>query len=531
MSAYGSNFFERFREGSRRSARAVVPLVLDLVGPRSVVDVGCGMATWLAVFRELGVEDVLGIDGDYVDRGGLEIPVERFVAADLERPPVFDRRFDLVMSLEVAEHLSPEHADAFVDLLTRLGPAVLFSAAIPGQGGVRHLNEQWPEYWAELFRRRGYVPVDCVRPRVWRNPDVEFWYAQNILMFAAETYLATHERLRSELDATRQSQLSVAHPDCYRESIRKRAQHSVPVSVIIPCYKQAHYVGEAIESALSQGYPNLEIVVVDDGSPDDVRAVVDRYRSVRYVRQENRGLSGARNTGIRESTGDFLVFLDSDDLLLPNAIERGVEQLNARPHCAFVAGRMSVIAADGSPLEPWRAYPAFEDKHAQLLINHCDIYPLVVMYRRSAVEAVGGFNTSLRSLEDWDIDLSLAFRHDFHLYNEEIAEYRRHGTNMSSNVAVMMKSHVTMMRRHRRRIRSNRKYAAAYREAVRTRYEWFRQPLLEELRLHLQSRQWSQVARDVAFLMRYDPPLLPEWAMRRLYRLVMRVSRTVPTGG
>src|SRR5918993_3371746 len=125
------------------------------------------------------------------------------------------------------------------------------------------------------------------------------------------------------------------------------------VTVVIPCYNQAHFLGEAIESVLSQSYPNFEVVVVDDGSTDDTSEVASRYpQKVRLIRQENRGLAGARNTGIGHARGEYLVFLDADDRLLPEALEAGGRELEAHPECAFVSSRRDNITADGSPFPP-----------------------------------------------------------------------------------------------------------------------------------------------------------------------------------
>ena len=172
---YSPEFFEELREGARRSARAVIPAVLEYVRPASVIDVGCGTGAWLSVFREAGVEDVWGIDGAYVDIGPSRSP-ERFLARDLARPFAMGRRFDLVLSLEVAEHLPPESAEAFVRSLAGLGPVVLFSAAAPYQGGTHHVNERWPAYWASRFEAAGLLAVDCLRLRFWADEDVEWWY-------------------------------------------------------------------------------------------------------------------------------------------------------------------------------------------------------------------------------------------------------------------------------------------------------------------------------------------------------------------
>ncbi len=130
-------------------------------------------------------------------------------------PLPLERTFDLVVSLEVAEHLPPESAPAFVGSLARLGPAVLFSAAIPYQGGEHHLNEQWPDYWAELFEQNGFVAIDCVRRNVWSDERVLYWYAQNTLLFVREEMVSGNEALVRELDRTSRSMLSVVHPTRY----------------------------------------------------------------------------------------------------------------------------------------------------------------------------------------------------------------------------------------------------------------------------------------------------------------------------
>jgi SAM-dependent methyltransferase len=212
---YTENFFKGIQEGSYRSAKEIVPLILELVQPRSVIDIGCGAGTWLSIFKEFGIEEICGVDGDYVDAKILKIPKEQFLSLDLSKPFHLGRQFDLVLSLEVAEHLPSESADIFIDSLTRLGPVILFSAAIPHQGGTQHINEQWPEYWVELFQHRGYVAIDCLRKKIWKNPDVESWYAQNMLMFVQKDQLDASPLLKREFENTAVSQLSIVHPQKY----------------------------------------------------------------------------------------------------------------------------------------------------------------------------------------------------------------------------------------------------------------------------------------------------------------------------
>ncbi|HJZ58105.1 MAG TPA: class I SAM-dependent methyltransferase [Gemmataceae bacterium] len=214
---YTSEFFAAHRDSARRSARAIVPLVLRLVPARSVIDVGCGEGTWLSVFAEHGVADVHGVDGDYVDRDRLEIPQDRFRAHDLTRPLHVDRTFDLAVSLEVAEHLPEDAADAFVASLARLAPVVLFSSAVPYQGGNNHKNEQWPAYWAERFAAQSYSPVDCIRRRVWANLDVEWWYAQNTFLYVERERLEDDLALSREYEVAGPHALPLVHPRRYVE--------------------------------------------------------------------------------------------------------------------------------------------------------------------------------------------------------------------------------------------------------------------------------------------------------------------------
>jgi SAM-dependent methyltransferase len=168
---------------ARQSADEILPIILELLHPASIVDVGCGAGHWLASADELGVKDTLGVDGDWALETKLAIPREKFVAHDLGTPLSLRRRFDLALSLEVAEHLPASHAQPFVKTLCEAADNVLFSAAIPGQGGRHHVNEQWPAYWADLFQECGYQCHDILRERIWNNPRVAWYYAQNILIF------------------------------------------------------------------------------------------------------------------------------------------------------------------------------------------------------------------------------------------------------------------------------------------------------------------------------------------------------------
>jgi glycosyltransferase involved in cell wall biosynthesis len=234
------------------------------------------------------------------------------------------------------------------------------------------------------------------------------------------------------------------------------------VSVIIPCYNYAQYLGEAIGSVLSQTYPHVEIIVVDDGSVDDTRDVATRFRGVRYIYQRNQGLSAARNTGLRESRGAFIGFLDADDRLMPDALRIGVEYLYAHPDCAFVSGQVGLIAEDGSLLStPQETVPGAY--HYAELLRHNYIWTLAaVVYRRFVFASIGGFDTSLAACEDYDVSLRIAREFPVGCHGEAVAEYRQHGSNMTRNTAKMMASVFTVLRSQRSFIGGDRSRRWAY---------------------------------------------------------------------
>ncbi|MBF2088581.1 MAG: methyltransferase domain-containing protein [Synechococcales cyanobacterium K44_A2020_017] len=209
---YDPEFFEALREGSRQSAQVIVPLILQWIQPTSVVDVGCGDGSWLSVFQSEGVNDILGMDGDYVQSDTLQIPQDRFIATDLSQPPQLERRFDLALSLEVAEHLSEESADRFVESLVQLSDVILFSAAIPHQGGTHHVNEQWPDYWIQRFQSHNYLVLDILRDRLWEDPTVQPWYAQNSFIFVKGDRLSAYPNLKAIAPAHPKA---IVHPTIY----------------------------------------------------------------------------------------------------------------------------------------------------------------------------------------------------------------------------------------------------------------------------------------------------------------------------
>lgn len=241
---YSRRFYGRIEQEDVPGRIAVVERVLGLVPVRSVVDLGCGTGQWLAAFVASGVEDVLGVDGPWVPPEMLAVAPERFSSRNLAGPIDLGRRFDLAVSLEVAEHLPAGTADRFVDLLVSAAPVVLFSAAVPGQGGSGHVNEQWPEYWAARFARRGYVVLDAIRPAIWNDERIPPYMRQNLFLYARPDVVAAHPTLAAARAATDGDRLSLVHPGEFakvtdpREMSLRRVVGALPGALAAACRRR-----------------------------------------------------------------------------------------------------------------------------------------------------------------------------------------------------------------------------------------------------------------------------------------------------
>ena len=274
------------------------------------------------------------------------------------------------------------------------------------------------------------------------------------------------------------------------------------VSVIIPCYNQSAYLAEAITSALDQSHPDKEVIVIDDGSTDDTAGVASRFR-VKYVRQSNAGLSAARNKGIAESSGQFLVFLDADDRLLPGGLAAGLDGFSEHPECAFVYGGFQHIAADGSFLRPQEPPPIEVDLYRALLqYNHIGMHG-TVMYRRAVFDAVGGFDTSLRAAEDYDLYLRVARRFPIHRHIHMVAEYRKYASNMSRDAALMLRSVVKVLGRERGHLEGRPELIEAWSQGMTGNREFY----LQQLRSQVQEARRARrpATRTWWMLLRWDP--------------------------
>jgi glycosyltransferase involved in cell wall biosynthesis len=291
-----------------------------------------------------------------------------------------------------------------------------------------------------------------------------------------------------------------------RPGTENQERQSPPlISVVIPCFDQAHFLAEAIESVLAQTFRDFELLVVDDGSLDNSYEVARRYPAVRPLRQPNRGVAAARNLGLAESRGTFSIFLDADDRLLPHALKLGMEALAKRPQIAFAAGMSRDIREDGRPIDGARRQPFVTQDHYLHLLEDCYIWSgSSVFYRRSAVEAVGGFDESLDAADDYELYLKLAYRYPVYCHDAVVTEYRRHGSNTTRNAAIVLTSQLAVLRRRRSQLRGRRERAARRRGIRKTRTEHGR-ALAEQFAANWRRRRRRQAMHELLTLVRHDP--------------------------
>src|SRR3569623_1031815 len=245
--AYTTQFFHDQRDGSLASASLILPLLIDVFQPRSLIDIGCGQGTWSKTAMDLGIEDQIGVDGVWA-QPVLQISRDKFRPCALAAPFDLGRHFDLAISMEVGEHITPARADAFVGNIVRHADAVVFSAAAPYQGGVHHVNEQWPAYWAQKIAARDYRCFDFLRWRIWDDRRIATWYRQNLLIFANRRNAALIHKLEVQAADTPPAAIAVIRPGIWSSvmnSTRLRLQRMMApllqrVRALAPKAQRAH---------------------------------------------------------------------------------------------------------------------------------------------------------------------------------------------------------------------------------------------------------------------------------------------------
>ena len=290
------------------------------------------------------------------------------------------------------------------------------------------------------------------------------------------------------------------------------------VSIIIPCFRQAHFLGEAIESVLAQSDPHFEIIVVDDGSPDDTAQVVKRYPSVRYLRQDNRGLGAARNSGTQVSSGTYLVFFDADDRLLPNHLQANLKAFEEHPDAGFVCGDYRWFGAE----DTWHTHDCrpSPDHYATLLRRNFIGPPHVVMFKRRVIQEVGGFRSDVLC-EDQEMYLRIARTYPIYCHHEIIAEYRRHGAQMSQKFDLMLKDSLTVLRSHGDYVKRNAIYREALDSGIRFRQRLYESSLIQQILKDVEQYNWRRATRALSIFVRYHPRGLVSVLWNKLRKTIL----------
>jgi glycosyltransferase involved in cell wall biosynthesis len=290
--------------------------------------------------------------------------------------------------------------------------------------------------------------------------------------------------------------------------------YSELVSVVIPCYAQAHFLGEAIESVLAQTYPHLEIVVIDDESMDNASSIASRYPGVRCVRERNSGMAGARNVGIRVTNGDFLVFLDADDRLLPEAIETGVRMLEEHPECAAAIGAYRRTTHDGRRLDTHSQPAVRSEQYSRLMRENWAGFPARAIYRRALFEHVRGFDADVDAAADFAFNLAVAREFPICSHEALVAEHREHGHNISANAAKMLVETLRALRQQRGYARRDPELRRAYHDGVHHWKSYWGGLLVGQARASWRERQLGDALRQVLLLARVHPRGVPRLLRR-----------------
>ena len=291
------------------------------------------------------------------------------------------------------------------------------------------------------------------------------------------------------------------------------------VSVVIPTYNHDGFLGEAIESALAQTRPPNEIIVIDNGSTDRTPEVAARY-PVRYIRQTNQGICGSTNRGIAEVTGDYVVILHSDDRLLPHHLETSVAAFAAHPDVAFVCGDYRWLGAD----DCWHVHRCdpCPDYYAALLRLNFIGPPVVVMFKREVVLAVGGFRREFEGADDQEMYLRIARQYPIHCHHHVIAEYRRHPTQNSHKLAIMLTAAIKTLEAQRPYVKHRPQYREAYQSGIRQRRSLYGETIFWQGVRAAKQRQWAEAVTCLSVLLRYDHSQLLQPTYRRLRQILGR---------
>jgi glycosyltransferase involved in cell wall biosynthesis len=287
------------------------------------------------------------------------------------------------------------------------------------------------------------------------------------------------------------------------------------VSVVIACYNGERYLQETILSALAQSHPAVEVIVVDDGSTDASAEIAQKF-PVRYIHQENRGLTETRNLGTRVSRGDYIVFLDADDRLRPEAIESGLRVIAEHPECAFTVGDHLFISSDGSHLSNSRKVCLQSSHYEGLLKSNFIEMISSVLFRRSVLLEVGGFDPTLRVAEDYELYLRIARAYPICCHSALTAEYRLHNTNVSRNSELMLRTTLQVLRTQGKYVRSDWRRLSAFLAGLRGWRKQYGRQLALELANSSRTLDAGHLRRKLLLLLTHYPQGVLAFLLLRL---------------
>ena len=418
-----------------------------------------------AYTRRFGADRVVASDVLHVAPGQ---PSATIVADLTAAGHLLDNSFDCIICTQTLQFIFDVPA-AVATLNRILKPGGVILVTLPG---ISHIDDpEWAGSWHWSF-----TPLSA-------RTLFEKWFSLELLEVRSYGNVLTSVAFLHGLVAQDLDQRELAHHDpAYPLLITVKAlkawgaeptereatgqANPAPVSIVICCFNQAHFLGHAIESALAQSHRPTEVVVVDDGSSDNTEEVAKRYPGVSYVWQPNAGLAAARNTGLAHTRGEYVIFLDADDKLRPNCVDAGLDMLRRRRDCAFATGHHDFIDIDGKVFHQFTK-PAVEgDRYALLLKGNYVGMCAAVLFRRDAIDAVGGFDPRLPAAEDYDLYLRMARRFPVCDHDEVVAEYRRHGAAQTDNRSRMLRSVLHVLNAQKPFIRDNSEYLEAWQSGL-----------------------------------------------------------------
>lgn len=291
------------------------------------------------------------------------------------------------------------------------------------------------------------------------------------------------------------------------------------ITVIIPCYNQSHFLPEAINSIRNQTYQNYEIIIVNDGSVDDTGAVAKKFHDVLLIEQNNMGLATARNIGLQKSNGEFVVFLDADDRLLPRAFETGIKILENHPDYVFVSGFCNYIDSEGKSLPTIQPNVYKSDYYLALLQGTYIWTPGNVIFRRSIFKQVSGFDSTINCAADYELYLRIARKFPIYHHGKIILEYRQHNLNMSNNYELMLKEVLQVIQKESKYVKGNESYKKALDRGKAAFTQHYGRKIICQIILSVRGHNWNKLFRNLAILC-YFPQVIPATLMPKLRKYV-----------